>query len=149
MVCIVEMGRGEPNTPGYENYSCSGDTWRQLLNLAQTYGWDPKGTLPDEHSARYTENYEKYFEPNYEPREWSHCKRVDTADADELATSLVIAKMAIDAGEEKIVFERGPILIGDSLTFAEMARINANPVDLINSFAKFLYDGGFRFAWDD
>jgi len=149
MVCIVEMGRGDPYAPGYEDYSCSGDVWRQLLDLAQAYGWNPQGTLRDEHSARYTESYEKYFEPNYEPREWSHCKQVGKEDAHQLATALVIAKMAIDAGESSVVFERGPVLIVEGLTFAEMARVNAKPVDLIDGFARFLYGGGFRFAWDD
>jgi hypothetical protein len=47
MAFVVEMTRGMPDDPDFAMYSCGSSTWKGLLTIAGSFGWDPSGTVPD------------------------------------------------------------------------------------------------------
>ena len=143
------MSRGEPYSPGFASYSCGDTTWKGLLSIARSFGWNPAGTVRDEHAARFTKDYEQHFVPNYEPEEWAHCKRIADADAQNLAAALNRAAVAIREESVVVLQRTGPALLEDDLTPAELRRVNELPTALLVEFAQFVSDGGFAFAWDD
>jgi hypothetical protein len=149
MAFVVEMVRGAPYTPEFEEYSCSDHTWDALLSLAQQFGWQPAGTVPDEWAARHTSGYVAWFKPTYRPDEWAHCKRLSDADARHLAAALRLAADSIRAGRAVAPQPAGPIVLHDSASAIEVVRANLAPVNTIDEFAAFLDNGEFAFAWDD
>lgn len=143
------MSRGEPYSPGFAAYSCGDTTWKGLLSIARSFGWNPAGTMRDERAARFTKDYEQHFVPNYEPEEWAHCKRIATTDAQNLAAALNRAAAAIRAGSVVVLERAGPALLKDDLTPTELRRVNELPTSLLVEFARFASGGDFAFAWDD
>lgn len=149
MAFIVEMARGEPFRPGFASYSCGYSAWKGLLSIAKSFGWIPLGTVRNPRSASKTKDYEKHFEPNYNPEEWAHCKRISDSDALNLVVALKRAADSI-SNENVLVFERpGSILLRDDMTPEEFRRVNQLPTELLKQFIQFAGGGGFAFAWDD
>jgi hypothetical protein len=81
--------------------------WYELLNVAQEYGWTPRGTcLPVD--QRRLEGWTKFsdepFESDYKVR--GRWKRVSAADAAALATALESAASAMEGGVEHSGWDR-------------------------------------------
>ena len=149
MAFIVEMSRGDPYTLGFASYSCGETTWKGLLSIARSFGWNPTGTVRDDQMARITKDYDRHFVSNYEPEEWAYCKRISDADAHNLASALQRAASAIRDGAVVVLERAGPALLKDDLTPAELRRVNELPTALLDEFAQFAAGGAFAFAWDD
>lgn len=149
MTYIVEMARGEIGEPNHLTFACSGSAWKQLLPIAKSFGWNPKGTIPDERMAKWTKDYDRYFQPTYDPEEWAYCKKISKEDARNIATALIAAAAAIKAGEAIVVKNSNPVIFRDDLTQAEFEHINSKSIDLFLKFADFAFGGSFAFAWDD
>ena len=148
MVFIVEMGRGEPYTPSYSAYSCGYKAWQGFLSIGKSFGWEPRGTIPNPFSAQ-GKDYMEFFEPNYDPEDWQYCKRFDDADARALAAALRRAATSIRDGNVTVLERRGPLLLKDDISVEQLQRINQPSSELLDEFARFLDGGGFAFAWDD
>ena len=76
-------------------YSCHRDTWKQLLTLAETFGWQPSGSVNANDIDHPTVDYDKHFKPTYDPEEWAYCKAVTKEDAKKFLDELL---KQIDAG---------------------------------------------------
>ena len=149
MVLVVEMARGKPNAPEFKFYSCGGTAWEGLLSTARSFGWVPMGTVPDADMAKRNKDYKRSFKPNYEPEEWSYCKRISDADALNLATALKSAAAQISEGDVSILERPGPLLLSEDRGPEETLRVNQMPTALLKDFAHFCEGGGFTFAGDD
>ena len=149
MAFIVEMARGMPEEPDFVTYSCGSSTWKGLLTIARSFGWDPRGTVPDPWAACRTEDYMNWFKSTYDPEEWGYCKRVSDEDARALAAALRRAKAAITEGNVAIFERPGPTLLKDDSSASELERVNSLPTQQMDAFATFAEGGGFAFAWDD
>lgn len=146
---VVEMSRGVPWTESFAAYSCGATTWKGLLAVACTFGWKPLGTIADPSAARNRPDYAKSFKANYDPSDWAYCKRIDDADAKNLAIALRLATAAMGDGKVVVLEKPGPQLLHDEMTEEEFNRANDFPSKSIAEFVRFLDGGGFAFAWDD
>jgi hypothetical protein len=97
--------------------------------------------------AQLSEDYDRCFEPSYDPNEWAYCKRVSDEDARRLAEALSKASGALvgSDAEERV----GPTVLGDDLEPEELHRVNAGLKVVLDGFVEFAFRGGFAFAWDD
>jgi hypothetical protein len=85
MAFIVEMVHRKEDCPEPRFYSCHRDTWKQLLTLAETFGWQPSGSVNANDIDHPTVDYDKHFKPTYDPDEWAYCKAVSKEDAKNIA----------------------------------------------------------------
>ena len=149
MVFVVEMAHGIPDSPEFQEFSCSAGTWEQLLSLGKTFGWAPHGAAPDPKAAVGNSEYIKFFRPNYEPEEWAYCKMFTSEDASALADALQRAAEAFRAGNVELLEKKRPLLLRDDMTPEELFAANAPPSEALHDFIRFLRHGEFVFAWDD
>lgn len=148
MVFIVEMVHGVPETPEFREFSCGAATWEQLLSLGKTFGWKPRGTVPDPREIARTE-YMNFFRPNYEPDEWGFQKMFTAEEANVLADALQRAVEAFSTGNVALLEKKGSVLLRDDMTPEELSAASALPTDTLNDFIAFLRHGEFVFAWDE
>src|SRR5450755_973834 len=149
MAFIVEMVRRGTAESEDEFHSCSASSWRQLLVLAGSFGWQPEGTIRDEAMARGRDEYDKWFKPTYDVEDWANCKRLSEADARHLGEALIAAHDAIANGRFIDMHTLGPGIFRDDMSTTETTRVNADSLTRIQSFAEFALGGSFAFAWDD
>lgn len=120
----VEMVRGEWGAPK-QVYDVEISAWRTWLAKASEHGWNPQGTYPANPNPQTPADYSQIFKPDYEPREWGYCKKLNSEDARGLARAL------------------SHYLDSD----IDLAPINRS---LITHFIDFLEGGEFDFAcWDE
>ena len=146
---IVEMVRGEPGQPGFTSFDLQVKTWRKLLEVAQKFGWTPKGTVLDEDSAKRNPDYIGRFQPTYKVEPWGYCKRVTDTDAMALSRALKEAFIAIKTGDIPPLQAQSQVLIRDGMTKEEFESVNLNANESLRDFVEFTSKGGFVFAWDD
>lgn len=146
---IVEMVRGKPGQPQFTTFDLQVKTWRQLLEVAETFGWTPEGTVMHERSARTNPDYIARFQPTYQVEPWGYCKRVTDTDAASLSSALVSAYKAINGGDFAPLQRQNQVLISEDMTESEFKRLNLSANDSLRDFAEFTSKGGFIFAWDD
>ena len=149
MVFIVEMAHRAPRESEFREFSCGKATWEQLLSLGKTFGWKPRGVVPDPKAMSTNPEYMKFFRPNYGPDEWAYCKMFTAEDAAALADALQHAAEALRKGNVALLEKKGPILLRDNMTPEELSAANALPSQTLNDFIRFLRHGEFVFAWDD
>ena len=149
MVGIVEMARGKVGKNNHQTFACSLSKWNQLLAIAKSFGWLPKGAIHDSEMSKWTKDYDKYFENNYEPNEWAFCKKIGDVDSYNLASALIGAHQALIAGEVIILKNSSATIFKDNLSNSELEAINNDLLDLIPKFAHFASVGNFIFALDD
>jgi hypothetical protein len=142
---IVEMHRLPRPEVGYDNLDCPDPHWKALFDLGKAFGWEPKGAI-----QRSKENRAGYRDPRYiggTYGEW--LPEVERDDAKAWA-------QALDRGAahmEQLGIElpkTGPYLISESLTPEMHEVINGGvSVDFVRTFAAYLHEGAFDFAYDD
>ena len=123
---VVEMVRDARALHGRDRFSCTLEEWRSVLKVAQTFGWQPRGTTY-ELSPR-----SKIDDParrDYEPGEPADRKRVDDDDANALALALSQAREAPDLTSTKISREEFRTLLSE--------------------LAQYAFGGAFMFALSD
>lgn len=148
MAFIVEMVRGKPSAPEFENFSCSAWQWKELLSISRTFGWNPSGTIYDT-DAICDADYIETFEPSYEPDEWRFAKGISDIDALGLANGLRLALEYINEGKVAVLGKQKPSLLVEDMSAGLMLHINQPSNKLLASFAQFAERGKFAFAWDD
>ncbi len=149
MAYIVEMVHGNEDQSEPRFFSCHGDTWRQLLTLAETFGWQPSGSVNANRLDHPTADYDEHFKPNYEPEEWAYCKAVSKEDANKIALALIDAYDALKSGKVALLPKSRSTIFKEDLTEDESLSINSNIGQQILQFGLFASQGGFLFAWDD
>ena len=77
--------------------------WKQLLTLAENFGWEPSGSVNANDIDHPTIDYEKHFKPTYDPDEWAYCKAVSKEDAKNIAVALLRVDDAIKSGKVTIL----------------------------------------------
>jgi hypothetical protein len=149
MAFIVEMVHREEDCPDPQFYSCHRDTWKQLLTLAETFGWEPSGSVNANDIEHPTVDYDKHFKPTYDPDEWAYCKAVSKEDAKNIAVALLRAVDAIKSGKVAILPKAKSTIFKNLLSEEELQSINSSIGQQILQFGLFASQGGFLFAWDD
>ena len=149
MAFVVEMVHRKEDCPEPRFYSCHRDTWKQLLTLAETFGWQPSGSVNANDIDRPTADYDKHFKPTYDPDEWAYCKAVTKEDAKNIAIALLKANDAIKSGKVAILTKSKSTIFKNSLSEEEFQSINSNIGQQILQFGLFASQGGFLFAIDD
>jgi hypothetical protein len=149
MTFIVEMVHRKEDRPDPRSFSCHGDTWRQLLTLAETFGWQPAGSVNANDTEHPTVDYDKYFKTNYEPEELAYCKAVAKEDAKNIAMALLDAHEAIKSGKVATLPKSRTTIFNEALTEDEFISINSDIGQQLLQFGLFASQGGFLFAWDD
>jgi hypothetical protein len=149
MAFIVEMVHRKEDCPEPLFYSCHRDTWKQLLILAETFGWKPSGPVNSNDIDHPTVDYDNHFKPTYDPEEWTYCKAVSKEDAKNIAVALLKADDAIKSGKVVILAKAKSTIFKNSLSEEEFQSINSNIGQQILQFGQFASQGGFLFAWDD
>ncbi len=149
MAFIVEMVHRKEDCPEPQLYSCHRDTWKQLLTLAETFGWQPSGSVNANDINHPTVDYDEHFKPTYDPDEWAYCKAVSKKDAKNIAVALLIADDAIKSGKVAILPKTKSTIFKNSLSEEEFQSINSSIGQQILQFGLFASQGGFLFAWDD
>ena len=149
MTYIVEMVHRKEDRaePGF--FSCHGDTWRQLLTLAEAFGWRPSGSVNANDLDNPTADYDNHFKPNYEPEEWAYCKAITKEDGNNIAKALLDAYQAIKTGKVAMLPKSRSTIFKASLSEEEFQSINSDLGQQILQFGHFASQGGFLFAWDD
>jgi hypothetical protein len=126
MSTIVEMFRDAAAPKGRNRFSCPMSTWELLVELAQAFGWQPKGTtyvLPAKSKV------EAPARRNYQPGTVRDHKQVETEDAVAWARALEVAKASPHAAAMIEARSAGAVLPG-----------------VIDEFIAFAYGGAFEFA---
>jgi hypothetical protein len=149
MTFIVEMIHKKEDCPEPRFYSCHRDTWKQLLTLAETFGWQPSGSVNANDIDHPTADYDKHFRPTYDPEEWGYCKAVSKEDAKNIAIALYKANDAINSGKITLLPKAQSTIFKDTLSAEEFELINSSLGKQVLEFGMFAYQGGFLFAWDD
>ena len=149
MAFIVEMVHRKEDCPAPRSFACHSDTWRQLLTLAETFGWQPEGTVNSNDTEHPTLDYDKHFKANYEPQEWAYCKAVTKEDAKNIALALLDANEAIKSGKVAMLPKSQTTIFNEALTEDEFLAINSNIGQQLLQFGLFASQGGFLFALDD
>ena len=149
MAFIVEMVHRKEDCAEPRFYSCHRDTWEQLLTLAEMFGWHPSGTVNANDLDHPTADYDKHFQPNYEPEEWAYCKAVTKEDASNIALALLNAHDAIKSGKVAMLPKSRTTIFKQDMTEDEFISINNDIGQQLLQFGLFASQGGFLFAWDD
>jgi len=149
MAFIVEMVHRKEDCAEPRFYSCHRDTWKQLLTLAESFGWQPSGTVNANDLDHPTPDYDKHFKPTYDPEEWGYCKAVSKEDAKNIAIALHQAKDEINSGNIALFPKAQSTIFKNSLSAEEFESINSSLSKQVLAFALFASQGGFIFAWDD
>ena len=149
MAFIVEMVHRKEDCAEPRFYSCHRDTWKQLLTLAETFGWQPSGSVNANDIDHPTVDYDKHFKPTYDPEGWAYCKAVTKEDAKNIAVALHKADDAIKSGKVAILPKPKSTIFRNSLSEEEFQSINSSIGQQILQFGLFASQGGFLFAWDD
>lgn len=98
--------------------------WKQLLTLAENFGWEPSGSVNANDIDHPTIDYEKHFKPTYDPDEWAYCKAVSKEDAKNIAVALLRVDDAIKSGKVTILPKAKSIIFKNSLSEEEFQSIN-------------------------
>ena len=149
MAFIVEMVHRKEDCPEPRFYSCHRDTWKQLLTLAETFGWQPSGSVNANDFDHPTADYDEHFKPTYDPDEWAYCKAVSKEDAKNIAVALLKANDAIKSSKVAILPKAKSTIFKNSLSEEDFQSINSSIGQQILQFGLFASQGGFLFAWDD
>ena len=149
MAFIVEMVHRKEDCPKPQVYSCHRDTWKQLLTLAESFGWQPNGSVNANDIDHPTVDYDEHFNPTYDPDEWAYCKAVTKEDAKNIAIALLKAEDAIKSGKVVILPKAKSTIFKNSLSEKDFQSINSSIGQQIPQFGLFASQGGFLFAWDD
>ena len=149
MTYIVEMLRTLDTGKPPAEFRCDGDSWKQLLAVAEKFGWKPKGTVPDKSFAKTYADYMEHFETSYKAKEWALCKCLTDEDAEALSIALNSALEAVKLGNVSRLPESRPVLLSDNLNEEQFDLLNTSFTGMIQRFAVFCAGGGFVFAWDD
>ncbi len=122
-------------------------TWRSLLAVAKSFGWQPMGTQPNQSSvARYPE-YLSYFENSYDVKEY--CKNFSATDALGLSNALLAAYASVKSGKVRFMETKGPVWLSDGMDQKAFDQINAGLDDAMMRLAEFAAKGEFLYSWDD
>ena len=143
------MVHRKEDCPDPRFYSCHRDTWKQLLTLAETFGWQPSGSVNANDIDHPKIDYDEHFKPTYDPDEWAYCKAVSKEDAKNIAIALLKADAAIKSGKVAILPRAKSIIFKKSLSEQEFQSINSSIDQQFLKFGLFASQGGFLFAWDD
>ena len=149
MAFIVEMVHRKEDCPEPRSYSCHRDTWKQLLTLAENFGWEPSGSVNANDIDHPIIDYDKHFNPTYDPEEWAYCKAVSKEDAKNIAVALLRADDAIKSGKVALLSKEKTTIFKNSLSEEEFQSINSSIGQQILQFGLFASQGGFLFALDD
>jgi acyl-CoA-binding protein len=149
MTLIVEMVHRKEERPDPRFFSCHGDNWKQLLILAETFGWKPQGSVSANDTNHPTADYDKHFKPNYEPESWAYCKAVTKDDANNIALALLDAHDAIKSGKVALLPKSRTTIFNDEFNEDRFLSINSDLSQQLLLFGLFASQGGFLFAWDD
>lgn len=122
-------------------------TWRNLLGVAKSFGWQPKGTQPNQSAAERDPKYLSYFECSYDVKEYS--KNFSSEDALALSSALMAACAAVKSGEFHLIESSGPVWLSDSMDQQAFDQINADLDVAILRLAEFSAKGEFSYSWDD
>jgi len=122
-------------------------TWRYLLGVAKTFGWQPKGAQPNQAAAERDPKYMSYFECSYDVKEYS--KNFSAEDALALSNALMAARVAVKSGDFNLVENRGPVWLSDGMDQQAFDQINAGLDLAILRLAEFSAKGEFSYSWDD
>jgi hypothetical protein len=149
MAFIVEMLHRKEDCPEPRFYSCHRDKWKQLLTLAETFGWQPSGSVKANDIDHPTNDYDKHFKPTYDPEEWAYWKAVYKEDAKNIAIALLKADDAIKSGNVAILPKAKSTIFKNSLSKEEFQSNNSSIGQQILKFGLFASQGGFLFSLDD
>ena len=107
-------------------YSCHRDTWKHLLTLAETFGWQPSGSINANDFDHSTMDYDKHFNPTYDSDEWAYCKAVSKEDPKNIAIALLKADDAIKSGKVAILPIAQSTIFKNSLSEEDFQSINSS-----------------------
>jgi hypothetical protein len=149
MTFIVEMLRNIDTGKSPAEFRCDGDSWKRLLAVAEKFGWQPKGTIPDQSFANTYSDYMDHFEPSYSPKEWSLCKCLTDEDAEAMSVALTVALESIKLGDVRRLPGSQTVMMSDDITEEQFDFLNSSFTNIMRRFSEFSAGGGFVFAWDD
>lgn len=154
---------GDGNEPVLEQLSTEGDeegrwfdlphtAWFDFLKLGLMFGWKQEGTLLERRIKHrpFGPSPEKNVELTYQPSDWAYPQLILKSDAAAWADALEMALKQMKAGTLEYTFTKGPTIISESMTPAEMIKVNS-PATLLkmSEFIAWLRMGAFIFAYDD
>jgi hypothetical protein len=126
----VEMFRAAVEREGRDRFSCSLAVWELLVEIGQTFGWQPKGTT---YLVSPRQKVETPALRNYQPGNALDHKRVETEDAIAWARALEVAK-------------RSPHLAAMMNARSEAIGASDGTAPHLDEFIAFAYGGAFTFA---
>jgi hypothetical protein len=130
-----EVGMDLHGPQGY--WSCNWRAWRFLLNAAQEFGWQPRGTLPPH-------DCEGEWKGGYYSNDW---QEVTPEDARELGEALQKAIASVRSGNTEVL-QFDPItdeecFVSELLRKAGLKPAYVDEIDLMTDFATFVLMDGF------
>ena len=140
---IVEMVLTD--TSGYLDMQVK--TWRSLLELAKTFGWQPAGTQPNQAGIALNPEYLSYFDANYDVKDYR--KNFSATDALALSNALIAACASVKSGKARLMEPNGPVWLSDGMDQQAFDQINAGLEVAMLRLAEFAAKGEFSYAWDD
>jgi hypothetical protein len=94
------------------------------LTLAETFGWQPSGSINANDIDHPTVDYDEHFKPTYDLDEWAYCKAVSKEDAKNIAIALLKANDAIKSGKVAFLPKTKSTIFKNSLSEEEFQSIN-------------------------
>ena len=149
MAFIVEMLRLIDGVKSPAEFRCDGDTWKNVLAVAEASGWQPSGTIPDPKAETWIDDYLHHFVPTYAPTEWALCKCVSEEDAIALSEAISKAIQKISLGDVSEIPGLSTQVLSDELSQQDQESIIKSFTAQLVRFYEFSKGGSFIFAWDD
>ena len=122
-------------------------TWRSLLELAKTFGWQPAGTKPNKDEVAHDPEYLSYFEASYDVK--GYRKNFSATDALSLSNALLAACASVKSGRVRFIEAKRPVWLSDDMDQQSFNQINAGLDVAILRLAEFAAKGEFSYSWDD
>lgn len=136
---IVDMVRDAAESGGRDRFSCTVGAWLLLIELAETFGWRPRGTI---YVPEHTSGSARH---DYRPGDAMDRKRVEVDDAIGWATALDKARRSPHFAT--LIGDRpGKTRLGNNVNDDQVRSANAPFTTVMDEFVAYAYGGAFSFA---
>ncbi|MFZ4591876.1 MAG: hypothetical protein ACOYN6_12815 [Ignavibacteria bacterium] len=146
MAFIVEIFRVPGIRTNGIDMKFHGSTWSKLLEIAESEGWEPMGTVMGPESGNDAHRFINNYDPDY-----PDSKRVSAEDAKNMAKALRKVKQRMDAGELSVEV-KGPVIFVDSDSSSTGSNVLVIPgisPEFLEKFIQYIEFDAFEFWWDD
>lgn len=138
---VVSMVRDSREPGGRDRFACSLSVWTLLLQVAESFGWKPRGTSYSSSRPAFIESAVRH---DYQPGDARDQKLVEVADAVAWAMAL---KEARDSPHLLAMLNATSVVGGATDKATDIATAGNAPFEVVmDEFIAYAFGGAFSFA---